>query len=695
LAAETARVEQEKQAAEAARVAEEARMAAEAARVEQERQAEEAGKAEEARKAAEDVRIEQEKEAARQAEAARVAVEEARQKQEAADAEKARLKLMAEEAEKAEKEQSFSATAATAVPESDLSFTRATWTSAGWTTEKWLSKETVENFRVDEEAVASWRFDPFARRASTGTWVMSVPPVVRDKTLPRRILPGMEPDEELHMPTTPSVIGTPVPEADFAGTALSDPNAPLRIRPGVEADDVLHLPTTPSMVGSPPAESETGLVGTAVADAVEPVVVFPQADAVAKFAAQPAAAETFASSSQQLLDASRVKTPVIPKKTVTSLSPQERAANMSRILKGDIALEQPSAQVDKPWAKRPTSATFLTTGPLMSRLPWDRQPSVGTWHSKSRPSSAARSRPSSAARMSEKELPSAEKTLAPAAEVLGQVLAEVCSCGNVFRPDSIFCRKCGRKREVLNPSLTADSSIFVLPQETQKSQASQETLLPLSLSPRRPQPDMPLLLNNDIVINRDSGAVPNAPWLMRPTSGTWLPHQPLQAASGFHGSWFSRPARGKWMMQAPLDASSGTSKTALAAVESKTAMSPVEAYLKRGLPDATPASSSAGPKTDKAEVPLLPLQSLKQELVDDEEVALASVPPPFSPSEDKGPLPPKLVALRSDALQLEANCREATLANERLRAENLELRGVWNKLKDKQDPQDTPIATPH
>jgi len=104
--------------------------------------------------------------------------------------------------------------------------------------------------------------------------------------------------------------------------------------------------------------------------------------------------------------------------------------------------------------------------------------------------------------------PSAE---APAAQ------AHVCTCGNVFMSDAIFCRKCGKQRG------KAEQAVEVGPTgslDRVPPRYDTEGQMPM------PQMQAPRL---DMEINRE--ALPNQAWLKYATPGAWLSLPMMQATA--------------------------------------------------------------------------------------------------------------------------------------------------------------------
>lgn len=222
----------------------------------------------------------------------------------------------------------------------------------------------------------------------------------------------------------------------------------------------------------------------------------------------------------------------------------------------------------------------------------------------------------------------------PPIRSLPSIGLQACACGNIFMADAVFCRKCGLKRGA----------------QTEKLEQALSSGLELSLSAQCiPWPVPPRQkaagsssppYRSDIELTRDPNATPSAPWLARPSGGTWLSHPTLQAAKSTQGSWLRRPAEGRWLPPRTLDVSA--------------------------IP--TPAL-----KGTPASVPELALKSVKTEL-----------------PEEEGQLPPGLVSLRAEVRQEEAIVLEAAMAYDFLISQNAELHQELNRLLTMASPSDTP-----
>jgi hypothetical protein len=182
------------------------------------------------------------------------------------------------------------------------------------------------------------------------------------------------------------------------------------------------------------------------------------------------------------------------------------------------------------------------------------------------------------------------------------------------------------------------------------------------IQPMRPHVSAAWRRKLDIEINRDPAAPATAPWLAEPSAGTWLSHPPLEALAvkDAAGSWSSRPQEGKWVTQ-ELD-----------------------------------AFSSCGTVTviEKREVPSLPLEEVKQEVRPNSAASglsgISADGLKYFKATPEGSLPLKLIALRAEALRLEASGNEAKLANEKLLSDNQELGLEMEKLVALASPDSTP-----
>jgi len=292
---------------------------------------------------------------------------------------------------------------------------------------------------------------------------------------------------------------------------------------------------------------------------------------------------------------------------------------------------------DMPWVKVPTHSAFLTTAPLQSRLTWDQQVCGGTW------------------------LAQPFKLIAPAdaSRIAAPVVSEgdhksastrdLCACGNIFLSDAMFCRKCGAKRPELPE---APSSGLELSSSGQGLTSNSLSAWPVP--PRQKAGgSSPGPHRSDIELSRDPNAKPSAPWLARPSGGTWLSHSALLATKPTQGSWLRLPPEGRWLPPRTLDVSAVTP-----VLEDKS--------FRKGMPPS---------------VPELALTSMKAE----EQAVLESALP-----EEEGSLPPRLVSLRAEARQEEAAVLEAAMAYDSLISQNAALHQELNRLLALASPSDTP-----
>jgi len=484
------------------------------------------------------------------------------------------------------------ATSSTAVPATTVTLS-PTWTrpsatltstwsnTSGWRTDRFVSAEEKSRFRVDEEAVASWKMDSFGKRASVGAWLMSQPPALKAQVEPNRVRPGTAASDELHVPTTPlPETLTPMSEeierqenASAAGTAIPDAVevSALEAAPFAQPEaerEVTKLPVQPAVnfYPAPKEAAKPSQLGHPV-PGVRPVSV-PSEAAVSLFTPKTDATTALQSPSRpRPKDSSRV-----------------RRSDMGGLIDGSLSQDQPAISAEMPWVKVPSFSMFLTTDPLQSKLSWDRQPAGGTWVT----------RPQTAAKMPEES-------------------GQKCSaCGNIFLADAVFCRNCGAKRPV---------------EETSMEAAVSSTKPAGPTAPR--QPFSGTFMRSDIEMSRDPTAAPTAPWLARPSPGTWLSHAPLVASAPLNGSWLRKPAAGKWISAPALRATTAVRKLDLDAINSMA----------------------------------------------------------------EGDLPPQLVALRAAASQAEAEVVEAKNANEALFSENVNLREELGRLLQLRSPHDSPVTS--
>jgi hypothetical protein len=166
------------------------------------------------------------------------------------------------------------------------------------------------------------------------------------------------------------------------------------------------------------------------------------------------------------------------------------------------------------------------------------------------------------------------------------------------------------------------------------------------IKPRRPE----------IEIANDPSTRPDQPWLMRPSTGTWLKHSPVNTTKPITEPWELRDNEGKWVAPEGLDATPDR-------------LGSIREERNEGLVETTKTIETS-------------------EMMGREVEEFTDVDQECRP---EAPLPAKLLRLKGDATKLDTACREATDANDKLRKENDSLRLEIHRLMALSSPSDTPL----
>jgi len=352
-------------------------------------------------------------------------------------------------------------------------------------------------------------------------------------------LPGMDSEEEINMPTTPEVLDMmPTPPLFDSAIASPVPQVADCACGNTFMDDSIFCRKCGNERPRKHPEDE----GTAIADAVEletppiavvpsqPVVAAPlpyQADpskvprydrrydhhsstlSVIESSTQPAQQASLSTSSMENSPITVKSSASAPKSSLSSASKViadspnfiSMPSSARKVVPGQ---EADSGLVEKPWAKRPIAAIFLSTAPLQCRLPWD----AGNWATRP-PSRAGK-------------------------EGMKKKVVEV--------------------DESSQGSRQRDSS--ATPPMQDKTQIEVLSIAPAVFFDK-----------SNIELSKDSTAPPNLPWLTQPSAGKWLSHSPLHAITTVDGSWLLREPAGRWMAPLALDVRSQKDVRAEAALQ--------------------------------------------------------------------------------------------------------------------------------
>jgi len=207
-------------------------------------------------------------------------------------------------------------------------------------------------------------------------------------------------------------------------------------------------------------------------------------------------------------------------------------------------------------------------------------------------------------------------------------------------------------------------------------------------------PKMAIHIHAETEINKDPNASAAAPWVMRPTPGTWLALGPM-SANALGGAWSIRSRQTKWEMAACLDITNtdpALTPAYLKLLAEDLAQKPVPEPVIFKLKASMGPCMMALPMKRQL-VPRLPLGNIHGWLMDVELDQEEMQDPAVPLAGERGPLPPQLVNKRQEALRFEALCREQRSANVDLQRESEGLREELARLLNLGSPNDTPIGT--